>query len=659
MALGLARLRRLAPGVQTVGLSATVREPLELAAYLHGRADPPAAIVTAPEGAAAHITMLDTRERLPWAGHSARHALGEIYAEIGKAKLALLFVNTRFQAEQLFWDLWRINADNLPIALHHGSLDAGQRRRVEAAMAEGRLKAVVCTATLDLGIDWGDVDLVINVGAPKGREPSDPAHRPRQPPARRALPRDPGAGEPLRGAGMPRRHHGRGAGRAGYAGAAHGGPSTCSASMSSAWPAPSRSRPTISTTRSPTRRPYAELDRETFDQAIQFVAHGGYALRAYDRFAKIRQGQDGAWRISNEQVAQQYRLNVGTIVEASMLKVRLVRSRGASAEAGSGSTGPIGRGGRVLGQIEDGLSRDAAAGRHLPVRRRDPGAPGDRRRRGALRPGRRHRAQDPLLRGLEVPALDLSRRAGPGDDGGSRSLRPARPGRGLARAAEGEIGAAGTRRHAGRDVSAGWGSTSSLPMPLRGGSPYQSLGMLLTRRMERAKLRPAGFVANDYAIAVWCRTDLSARLARGLVSLDELFAQDMMGDDLEDWLDESSLMKRTFRITATIAGLIERRHPGREKTGRQMTVSTNLVYDVLRRPRARPHPAPRRPRGCGHRVIGSEATRRAPVAHPGAGSCTSRSGRSRRSRFRSCWRSAASPSTAKRRTRSWPKPPTC
>ena len=120
LALDLARLRRLAPGVQTVGLSATVREPRELVAYLHGRADPLPAVVTAPEGAAAHITMLDSKERLPWAGHSARHALAEIYAEIGRVKLALLFVNTRFQAEQLFWDLWRINADNLPIALHHG-----------------------------------------------------------------------------------------------------------------------------------------------------------------------------------------------------------------------------------------------------------------------------------------------------------------------------------------------------------------------------------------------------------------------------------------------------------------------------------------------------------------------------------------------------------
>src|SRR5690606_26920920 len=83
-------------------------------------------------------------------------------------RMVLVFVNTRSQAEMLFQELWRINEDTLPIALHHGSLDVGQRRKVEAAMAAGTLRAIVCTSSLDLGIDWGDVDLVVNVGAPKG-----------------------------------------------------------------------------------------------------------------------------------------------------------------------------------------------------------------------------------------------------------------------------------------------------------------------------------------------------------------------------------------------------------------------------------------------------------------------------------------------------------
>ena len=112
--------------------------------------------------------MLDTRERLPWAGHTARHALAEIYELIKRNKTTLVFVNTRSQAEMLFQELWRMNDDGLAIALHHGSLDVAQRRKVEDAMSAGKLRGVVCTSSLDLGIDWGDVDLVINIGAPKG-----------------------------------------------------------------------------------------------------------------------------------------------------------------------------------------------------------------------------------------------------------------------------------------------------------------------------------------------------------------------------------------------------------------------------------------------------------------------------------------------------------
>jgi ATP-dependent Lhr-like helicase len=107
--------------------------------------------------------------------------------------------------------------------------------------------------------------------------------------------------------------------------------------------------------------------------------------------------------------------------------------------------------------------------------------------------------------------------------------------------------------------------------------------MLLTRRLERARLRPLGFVTNDYGLAVWGLGDVSERIGREPGFLDDLFAEDMLGDDLEDWLAEAALMKRSFRQCAIIAGLIERRFPGQEKTRRQVTMSTDLVYDVLRK----------------------------------------------------------------------------
>ena len=119
--------------------------------------------------------------------------------------------------------------------------------------------------------------------------------------------------------------------------------------------------------------------------------------------------------------------------------------------------------------------------------------------------------------------------------------------------------------------------------PFEGRLAHQTLGMLLTRRLERAGARPLGFVANDYGLAVWGRGDIGKLIVDGKLSMGGLFAQDMLGDDLDAWLAETSLMKRTFRVAAVIAGLIERRHPGKVKSGRQVTVSTDLIFDVLRR----------------------------------------------------------------------------
>ena len=119
--------------------------------------------------------------------------------------------------------------------------------------------------------------------------------------------------------------------------------------------------------------------------------------------------------------------------------------------------------------------------------------------------------------------------------------------------------------------------------PFEGRLAHQTLGMLLTRRLDRAGAKPLGFVANDYALAVWGRRHLGAASPTAGSTLAELFAEDMLGDDLDAWLAESSLMKRTFRLAAVIAGLIERRHPGKVKTGRQVTMSSDLIYDVLRR----------------------------------------------------------------------------
>ena len=578
LSLGLARLRRLADDPATIGLSATVRDPDELRRWLvaqHPRGAM-AEIVVAErdEAAAPDLTILETARHMPWSGHTTSHAIPEIYAAIRAHKLSLVFVNTRMQAEFMFQLLWTANDDGLRIALHHGSLDVSQRRRVEAAMSGGQLDAVVCTSTLDLGIDWGDVDLVINIGAPKG------ASRLMQRIGRANHRLD----EPSKALLVPSNRFEVLECRAAID-AAHAGEQDAAVSRAGALDVlaqhvlgmavaePFRAEELYEEIISV--EGYRDLSWEDFERVVDFVATGGYSLRSYERFAKIRLNPDGTWRISNKRVAQAYRMNSGTIVEASSLKVRYGgRKPGARTLAAFGR--PIGEieeffaetmaagdtfifGGQILrfeGIVEDSVIVSKAAGADPKV----PSYAGGKfplsthlaaRVRSMLsEPGDWDRLPMPVAEWLEIQQR--------------RSVLP-QADRLLV-----ETFPRGQRHYL-------------VAYPFEGRLAHQTLGMLLTRRLERAGMKPLGFVCNDYALAVWGLGDASREAARSPGFIDRLFDKDMLGDDLEEWLAESALMKRTFRYCAVIAGMIERNFPGEEKRARQVTVSTDLIYDVLRK----------------------------------------------------------------------------
>jgi ATP-dependent Lhr-like helicase len=581
LSLGLARLWRLAPHIRAIGLSATVAEPESLARFLVPQRDgkcEAADIVIAGGAAAPVVEMLDTRERLPWAGHSARHALGEIYDLIKRNNTTLVFVNTRSQAEMLFQDLWRMNDDGLAIALHHGSLDVAQRRKVEDAMAAGKLRGVVCTSSLDLGVDWGDVDLVINVGAPKGasrlmqrigraNHRIDEASRAVLVPANRfevlecavaidAVNENAQDTPPLRiGALDVLAQH--------VLGCACGEPFLSDQLYSEVL----------------TAAPYSGLTRTDFDDVVDFVATGGYALKTYERFARIKQDKTGRWRVTNPRVRQSYRLNVGTIVEEAMLKVRLVRSRG----GGSGSTGALGRGGRMLGEIEEYFIEGLVVGDTFVFS-------GEVVRYEQLSEDQVYvsRANDkdakvPSYMGGKFPlSTYLAERV-------RKLLADKRAWSALPDQVREWLS---LQAHLSRIPGVRELVVESFPRankhylvcyPFEGRLAHQTLGMLLTRRLERARARPLGFVANEYALAIWGLGDVSSMIRQGRLDLDALFDPDMLGDDLEAWLAESALMKRTFRTCAIISGLIARRFTGEEKTRRQVLFSTDLIYDVLRK----------------------------------------------------------------------------
>ena len=582
LSLALARLWRLAPRMRTTGLSATVADPHALARFLapQPRGKAVSSDIVEADGAAAPIVeMLDTSERLPWAGHSARHALSEVYDLIRRNRTTLVFVNTRSQAEMLFQDLWRINDDGLAIALHHGSLDVAQRRKVEQAMTAGRLRGVVCTSSLDLGVDWGGVDLVINIGAPKGasrlmqrigraNHRLDEASRAVLVPANRfevlecraaidAVNENAQDTPPLRtGALDVLAQH----------------------VMGCACGAPFHADDLYEEVR--TAAPYAALTRADFDDAIDFVATGGYALMNYERCARIRQDKEGRWRVANPRARQSYRLNVGTIVEEATLKVRLVRSRHGG---GKGPTGAIARGGRMLGEIEEYFIEGLVAGDAFVFG-------GEIVRFEALAEDQVYvsRANDEspkvpsYMGGKFQLSTYLAKRV-------RRLLDDERAWRGLPDqvrewlSLQSRFSRVPHAREMIVETFPRAGKHCLVCYPFEGRLAHQTLGMLLTRRLERARARPLGFVANEYALAVWMLGDPSSMIRQGRLDLDALFDPDMLGDDLEAWLAESALMKRTFRSCAIISGLIARRFTGAEKSRRQVLFSTDLVYDVLRK----------------------------------------------------------------------------
>ena len=555
LSLCLARLASINPDLRRVALSATVADPDMYRAWLAPNGDIDAVkLVRGEAGADPKISVLLPLGRVPWAGHSGRYAAPQVMQEIEAHATTLIFCNTRALAELIFQDLWKQNVGQLPIGIHHGSLDIEARRRVEAAMGDGRLRALVCTSSLDLGVDWGSVDCVIQMGAPKGSsrllqrigranhrldEPSEamivPGNRFEYLEARAALDAVE-AGELdsdiFRSGSLD---------------------VLAQHVMACACAAPFDEREMLAEVQA--ALPYSGLDAEMFSSVLDFIATGGYALRAYDRFRRLVRGADGTWRITHPRVMQQHRMNAGIIVEAAMLTVRF-------------------KNGRKLGRVEEGFAASLSvkdtfffSGVSLEVERIETE---DVIVRATSRPARipsyggarmplstrlAERVRQLLHDPLEWPRFPPDVREWL-EMQGRRSRLPA-PGELLVETFP-------------RD-----GKHYMVAYPFEGWNAHQSLGMLLTSRMERLGLKPLGFVANDYALATFSLEPVS--------DPRPLFSVDILRDEFNDWVQGSHLLKRAFREVAVIGGLVERQHPGKRKTGKQVTFSTDLIYDVLRR----------------------------------------------------------------------------
>ncbi|NBB65814.1 ligase-associated DNA damage response DEXH box helicase [Pseudomonas sp. ODNR1LW] len=573
LSLGLGRLQSFSPGMRRVGLSATIEDPDLIREWLAPRIPSPLAgegviLVKGDPGAPAVIDVLISEGKVPWAGHTGQHAIPEVYAAIQRANLALIFVNTRWQSEFVFQQLWAINDDNLPIGLHHGSLAAEQRRKVEAAMARGDLRAVVCTSTLDLGIDWGDVDLVIQMAAPKGSsrlvqrigranhrldEPSRallvPASRFEMlecQAAREAVADNAFDWEPIHiGTLDTLAQHIMGV------------------ACSEAFDMPALYDEITGC------GPYRALTWAQFEEVVDFVATGGYALRTYDRFARIVRTPDGRWKVRNQHIAQRHRMNVGAIVSAGTLNVRVAGRRGGA----SRQLVP----GRKVGEAEEWYFEQLTPGDTFLFAGQVWAFQGIVGTDALVSHAHDKEPKIPSWGGSKFPlSTSLADRVRtmvqdpdhwrvlPPDVQEWLELQAERSAIPDAESMLVETFPRGSRHFL-------------VAYPFEGNLAHTTLCMLLTRRLDRLGVGPLGFVVTDYSLAIWSIKPMDG------IDLDALFQPDMLGDDLEAWLEESFMMKRSFRNCALISGLIERRQPGAEKTGRQVTFSTDLIYDVLRR----------------------------------------------------------------------------
>ena len=314
---------------------------------------------------------------------------------------------------------------------------------------------------------------------------------------------------------------------------------------------------------------YRDLTWEDWEQVVDFVSTGGYALKSYDRYRRIVKGKDGRWKVRTKDIAQRHRMNTGAIAAAQTLNIRVGSAKRSSS--------PDRGGGRKVGEAEEWYFEQLNPGdafvfagetwkfegiRGLDAMvthttSKDPKLPSWGGSKFPLSTYLAKRVRDLVAHEQDwgaLPAdvcewLTIQR---------DRSIIPAPDDMLL------ETFPRGKRHYL-------------VAYPFEGRLAHTTLAMLLTRRLERAGIGPLGFVCNDYALSIWAMKPM------GGLDLDALFDEDMLGDDLEAWLDESFMMKRTFKGCAQIAGLIERRMPGHEKNGRQMTASTDLIYDVLRR----------------------------------------------------------------------------
>ena len=552
--LAISRLQSISKNLRKLALSATVDRPQEIAGFISEN-DNNCPIIFAEPGPDPNISMLQTTASPPWSGAGATYAVPDVLEQISKHKTTLIFHNTRAQAEIFFHNLWLNNQDNLPVAIHHGSLDLAQRKRVEAAITEGELRAVVCTGTLDLGIDWNEVDLVMQVGAPKnikrlvqriGRAnhtyntPSKaiivPANKFEIVECQAALEavRDKDLdGEPIASGSLDVLCQ-------------HILLVACSGKI-----LPAKLFEEIKQIGA-----YKNLTHEEFKECMGFCIDGGYALNRYEQWHRLKLDPSGNLILRDPRIANKIRMNVGTIQDTETLKVRTHRRSG----------------GKPLGEIEEAFAASLTKGDTFLMGGKIVRFESLREMIVEVTHNANKQPKIATFMGTKfATSTKLSDRILDSFENQSWKDLPADTVNWLNK--QKEFSQLPVRNSLLIETFFRKSRHYLVVYGFAGRNANQTLGLILSKKLEELNLAPLGFVANDYATLIW-----------GLEKVEnpiQLFKFSEIELGLDKWFSGNALMKRTFKAVASVSGLIDRNLPGLRKSGRQTTFSSDILYDTL------------------------------------------------------------------------------
>jgi len=551
--LNLARINSFCPNLIRVALSATLKDLNNGLLYFSAKKN--AVIIENKEKKAMHLSIIKTKKEIPWVGYMPTYAINEIYNIISCLKSSIIFVNNRAQSEYVFQELWKKNNKKIKIAVHHGSLEKNIRLNIEKKMFEGKIQCVVATSSLELGIDWGSIDLIIQVGAPKGIS--------------RIIQR------------IGRSNH-----KINLHSRAILVPTNkfeyieCKACINAVAEfdieevavkdgsldvlaqhicGVASSEPfnlDILYKNIKTSYPYRKLKKKTFIQIINFVKDGGYSLKAYEEFSKIKKNSYGKFEMASSKFIKKYRMNIGTIIDSDLINIYLKNKK--------------------LGKIEEYFVQNLSIGDTF------------------LFAGEVLEYVGVNLKGILVKKTKSKNPKIPSYTGGRLSLS--------SKLASRVIKLINNYKEYNfpkeiKDLLNNQTKVSSLPpmdgllietfsrfvgnkknnylvaYTFQGRKTNQTLGIILIKRMESLGLRPLAFVATDYALSIWSIKKCS--------NINRLLEIKSLLININQLLISTSLIRRHFKEIAIISGLIDKNYPGHRKTERQIKFNSDLIYDVL------------------------------------------------------------------------------